>query len=368
MKKHTIFVVSLLLGLLGAFAIYQHVGFENVFDKLKFFNGWQLIALFSFTIARVFVWILRWKLILNKLGHKDLKFLSLSASRIAEISVSYATPGIYWGGEGIRIYSLKKHHDMPIAKATTSVLLDRLFDIFGFYIFLFIGLILAIFRSKFYLAVLLFIGTLIVLTAIFFILKGFGLKKILGWGVKFLHIDQIKSLSNGKSVLIAKKLKIVGRQMVAFLRKGPKYWLSIMIVSCLSFFLNVCQLFVFFIFLKETMPSFIDLFLARALMIFSGLSPIPGNLGVYEGASVLGFQMVGLSANLGLTFSLLARFFDVLFVGLGVVILVSYSGVFLAKAIGGSISNGSSDDKDSGSKKDFISGMKKGFKKTDKKD
>ena len=75
-------------------------------------------------------------------------------------------------------------------------------------------------------------------------------------------------------------------------------------------------------------------------MIFSGLSPIPGNLGVYEGASVLGFEMVGLSAQLGLTFSLLARFFDVLFVAMGVVILVSYSGVFLVRSIG----NGNSDN------------------------
>ncbi|HKL16853.1 MAG TPA: alanine--tRNA ligase [Patescibacteria group bacterium] len=336
MKKRSIFVISLLLGLIVAFAIYQHIGFKHVFEKLKLFNGWQMIALFSFTAFRVFIWTLKWKLILKKFDCKDIPLLKLSASRVAEIAISYTTPGVYWGGEGIRIFSLKKHHNIPISRATTTVLLDRLFDIFGFSLFLFIGFVIAIFSNNLLVAALLLLGILIACAGLFIGLKVFGLKRILGWLTKILHLNRIKSLSSGKSVVIAQKLKLVGHQMVEFLKKGPKHWFSIVFVACFAFFIEVAQLFLFFVFLKKTIPAIMDLFVARAMMIFSSiLSVIPGNIGIYEGASVLGFETVSLSAKLGLTFSLLTRFFDLIFVGFGAVILISYSGLFLIKVING---------------------------------
>ncbi len=332
MKKGAIFVISLLLGLLVAFAIYQHIGFEQVFKKLTLFNGWQLIALFSFTALRVLVWILKWRLILKKFECKDMPFLKLAASRVAEIAVSYTTPGVYWGGEAIRIFSLKKHHKVSVTKATTTVLLDRLFDLFGFSLFLAIGFVIAVLTTNFVVASILFLAIIIAIIGLYLGLRVFGIKKILGWGVKFLHLNQIKSISNGKSVIIASKLKQVGHEIVEFLKKGPKHWFSIVLISSLAFFFEVAQILVFFLFLNKNLPGIMDLFVAKTVIIFSSLlSFIPGNVGIYEGASVLGFNMVNLSAKLGLTFSLLTRFFDILFVAFGAVILISYGGIFLAK-------------------------------------
>ncbi len=60
------------------------------------------------------------------------------------------------------------------------------------------------------------------------------------------------------------------------------------------------------------------------LTLFSSLIPIPAMLGIYEGTNILAFQTVQLTAETGLSFTLMTRLIDFSFVFVGLLIIVYY--------------------------------------------
>ena len=323
MKKIFLFSISLLLGLALIVWIYQRIDLRDVSLRFGFLTWQQITTLFLLTLTKVLIWIFRWRLILKTMGFTRLSFRSLAGARLGEMALSYLTPGIYYGGEVVRLFALKKSTKVPISQGLVSIISERIIEIIAFSIFAFFGVLILFFQKSLF-GVLFFtvlgILPLILVALIFRLLKS---DRVLGL-MKFFRLHKIKfSQQNGEENNLAEKIKFIREGIIGFFKKSPKIILFSIVLSCLAFIMRAIQIVIFVRFLGEFMP-FANAILIRILTLFSGLVPIPAILGVYEGVSVLAFQNFQLTAETGISFTLMTRLIDFSFVFVGLLIIIYY--------------------------------------------
>lgn len=327
MRKIFLFSLSLIIGMTLLIWIYQRIGLEGVFLKFNFLGWWQILILFLLTLVRILIWTWRWQLILKAMGITHISFKSLSAARLGEMSVSYLTPGIYWGGEIVRILGLKNKKGIRLTKGIISVILDRLFDIAGFCLFIFFIILVFLLGNNFLGALALFLLGLGILAFFIFILKIFSSKKILIFLVKLFRLKKIKYINN---LDLPDKIGLISQEINSFFKKPALVIYPIILLSSISFFTGIFQLMFFLIFLKESY-TFAGVLIMRVIIMVSSVLPIPANLGIYEGVSVLVFKGFGLTAETGLSFTLITRLIDFTFVALGIFLIIYYAAGYLIK-------------------------------------
>jgi len=329
MRKIILFSVSLIVGVFLTVWIYQHIGLKGVLLRFSDLLLWQMAALFILTFFKIIFWIIRWRIVLRTMGFGNLPFRKLAAARLGEFAVSYLTPGIYWGGEGVRIFVLKKFFNISLSKGVVSIILDRLFDIIGFCLFIFIGIIIFFLERN--LNAVLFLAILVSLPVflLFFIFKFPGLERILNFLIKIFRLEKLEYVRrNGEN------LRGIGHSVTVFFERPLSQLGPIMVFTALSFFASVCQVMLFLSFLRESCSLFSGMVM-RILMVVAGFVPLPANLGVLEGTNTLVFQWFHSTAETGLSFSLLTRLIDFSFVILGILILFYYLGGHLFNKING---------------------------------
>jgi len=328
MRKILLFTISLLIGIGLLVWIYQSIGLKGVFAKFSFFKGWQIFVLFLFTFIKILIWTWRWQLILQGLGCTKLPFKDLASLRLGEMSISYLTPGVYWGGEIVRVVGLKKKKNIPLSKGATSVILDRLFDMTGFCFFIFVGLLILLFSKNFVLAFVLLIFGLIAFLFLFIIFKVIGIERMLSFFVRVFRLEKIRYIRQRKH-----KIKGIGREATLFFKKSPVRTAVITVIAGLGFLISVYQLMFFLMVLGEAF-SFYSSMVIKTSLLFGGIVPIPGNLGIFESISVLAFQGFKFSAETGLSFSLMMRLIDFSFIALGIFVLLYYSTGYIFNFLG----------------------------------
>ncbi len=323
MRKILLFSISLLFGLGLAIWIYTQIGLRDVFLRFGFLTWGQMIVLFALTLTKITIWIFRWKLILKAMGFKGLPFKSLAGARLGEMALSYLTPGIYYGGEVVRVFALKKSANIPTSQGLVSVVSDRIIEIFAFAIFAFLGAFVLFFQRNLlgglFFTILGFLP-LILVALIFRLLKS---NKVAGL-IKFFRLHKIRfSQKNGEENNLAEKVKFIREEIIIFFQKFPKTVFYSTILSCFCFVMRAIQVVIFVHILGEFV-SFTNALLIRILTLFSGMIPIPAMLGIYEGTSILAFQSVQLTAETGLSFTLMTRLIDFSFVFVGLLIIAYY--------------------------------------------
>ncbi len=322
MKKFLLFSISLLLGLLLVIWIYQHIGLRDVFLRFGFLKWQQITTLFLLTLAKIFIWVFRWRLILKTMGFAKLPFKSLLGARLGEMALSYLTPGIYYGGEVVRVFALKNSARIPLPQGLASVVSERIIEMASFSIFAFIGVLIFIFkRSLFGSLFFTFLALLplLLLLLIFKLLKSDKIPAL----IRFFHLEKIKIINQDKSNNLVAKIEFIRGEIIKFFKKSPRVIFSSIVLSCLAFCFRAVQIVLFVMFLGEFCPLS-DAILMRILTLFSGLIPIPATLGVYEGVSILAFQGFNLTAETGLSFTLITRLIDFSFIVLGLFIIIYY--------------------------------------------
>lgn len=317
MKKFLFFGIFLLIGI-GLFIwIFQQVDLSEIILRFNFLNWGQVAILFILSFCRFGAWVFRWRLILGSMGEKNIPLKTLIGARLGEMSISYLTPGLYYGGEIIRILALKKKTKVSTTKGISSVAIDRIIDIGSFGLFAFLGAFIFLFKANFFWAlafVLLGICPLILIFIILRIIKSDKLFKI----IKLLKIQKI----SGRADIIP-KVKEVQRQILDFFKKSKKIVRQGIIFSFIAFLTGAIQISLFTGFLGEKI-TFFNSILVRVLSLFSTLVPIPATLGVLEGANIIGFKMLNLTAETGLSFTLFYRFIDFTLVATGLFIIIYY--------------------------------------------
>jgi len=323
MRKILLFSISLLFGLGLAVWIYTHIDLRDVFLRFGFLAWGQIIVLFALTLTKIMIWVFRWKLILKAMGFRGLSFKSLTAARLGEMALSYVTPGVYWGGEVVRVFALKKSTNVPVSQGWISIISDRIIEIFAFGIFAFLGVFILFFQRNLLGGIFFTILGFLPLILVVLIFKLLRSNNITGL-IKFFHLDKIKfSQENGEKNNLAEKVKFVCEGIITFLQKSPKTVLYVIILSFFSFIMRAIQIVIFVRILGEFIP-FTNAILIRILTLYAGMVPIPAMLGVYEGANILAFKGVQLTAETGISFTLLTRLIDFSFVLIGLLIIAYY--------------------------------------------
>jgi len=321
MKKFFLFIVPFLFGVCLIVWIYHRINLREVFLHCRFLTWFQFLLLFFLTFGKILAWAVRWKIILKGMGFSKLSFKTLFSARLGEMSMSYVTPGMYCGGEVVRLLVLRKKTRISLTQGMVSIVSDRIIEITSFGIFAFLGVLIALFRRSLTGVFFYFLLTLLPLILVFLIFRLFKSNKIPKL-IKFFHLDKIKLFKQSEEDL-SEKARFICESIVNLFKNCPRMVFQSIILSLLSFILTVFQIVFFIKFLGQS-GIFNDAVLVRILSLFSGIIPIPAALGIYEGINALSFQMVRLTPETGLSFTLIIRLIDFIFVAAGFLIIIYY--------------------------------------------
>ncbi len=322
MKKFLLFTISLLLGLCLIVLICQKIDLRGVFLRFGFLTWIQILVLFLLTFIKIIVWVVRWKMILRSMGFSQLPFRNLFSARLGEIAFSHLIPGVFWGGELVRLFALKKNTKVPLSQGLVSVVSERIIEIISFGIFAFFGVLILIFRQNLLGALFYILISAFSLIAFFLIFRLLKSEKISSL-IKFLHLDKIKFFSQSSAMNLVGKVGFICEEIINFFKNMPQIVFWGIILSCSGYIIDAVQIVLFVRFLGEPV-AFANAILVKILIMLSWLVPIPAALGVYEGINVLAFQEFQLTAETGLSFALMTRLIDFSFVIVGLLIVIYY--------------------------------------------
>jgi len=331
MKKYIIVLISLIIGLIVLIIIYQQVGIKDIFNQLSKLRWWQLFIIFFTSIIILSISISRWKFITEDLAHLKLPWVTMIKARLGELAVSYFTPIMYLGGEGLRAYILENDKKIPLNISLSSILVDRICEFIAAFIFIFFGAIFLVIEQSFIWGTLLFILAFIIFFLLYLIIELIGLGEGLLFIAKIFHLDKLpyQSKTIGQTT-VGERLFFLGNQADAYIRQfHTKFYLAI-IFSCLSFIIWFWQTKLLLNFFGLSL-SWGKIFIIKIILILSGFIPIPADLGAYEGAHVLAFKIFDLPAETSIALSLVTRAFDLIWVSSGIFLVSHLVVKFLAK-------------------------------------
>jgi hypothetical protein len=297
---------STLLFLVLAVLLYsalRDAPFNDIWLTLTRLQSWQLaILLFLNAIVIIFM-TLRWWLILRA-EIPGLPFIPLIGYRLSVFAMSYFTPGPQVGGEPLQIILLRRNHHVSFARASSAVLLDKVFEFLGNFVFIGIGLF-AIAR----------VGLLaenITIPKLGWI----ALAILVSWPI--IHFSLLYTKRKPMSALIRVLLSkyadrtwyrlIVASEYLAasFIHRHPRFLFFALLASLISWsgmgleYLLMLQFLDIHLTLWQALAG-----LTAALLAF--LVPLPGGLGALEASQVLALGSFGYSAATAIGLTLLMR-------------------------------------------------------------
>ena len=143
MRKGTILIVFLGLGIVLFILTLDKVGFHTVREALAAFSFFQLsLILFTMLLGFIFSGTLRWKAIMRSVDADLPNFWKLALVKTIGFSLSYITPAALLGGEPARFFVLKGDDEDKNSRLVASIVLDKIIQILSSFVFFFAGLFL----------------------------------------------------------------------------------------------------------------------------------------------------------------------------------------------------------------------------------
>lgn len=313
----------LIAGLITLILLVWHIGPGNIYDAAARLG---LAALVVILIPSVIMYVLEaygWKITLGP-SARGIPFWRVLVIRTAGEVVNMTTPTAYVGGEPLKAYLLKQHQ-VPMIEGLASVVIAKTTMTIAQVFFILVGIALGFWilgangsTGQIVAAGLLSVGVLLFGTAAFVLVQRRGiftwilemLRKI-GLRIGFLEAreEQLKSLdrtilnfythhqssfyaSTGLYFLgwLAEALEVL---VIIYYLGGPTMLLSAVSIGALSVFIK------------------------------GGTFFIPGSLGAQDGGNLLLLKAFGYSDVTGITFALLRRFRELVWIGIGLLCLAA---------------------------------------------
>lgn len=296
-----------------------------IWNALRRLSLLQLALLTAVNVLVLLTLSGRWWVVLRGLGH-EVSYLNLSIYRLAAFGLSYFTPGPQFGGEPLQIYLLRKRHAVSTSSGTASVTLEKVIELVGNFTFLLVGLTL-IARLEFFegrgglgtvaLAVLMLSLPLVLLYVIARGMRPFSMLMRLAPGV---IKNRIRGWARWQQGAYAVEV-----EMTIFFQEKPAELIAAMAFSLLTWIMLVAEywLMLRFLDLRLALDETIAV-LATARLAF--LTPLPGGLGALEAGQAFAFTRLGYSVVEGLSVGLLIRARDIVFGGIGLVLVSALTG------------------------------------------
>jgi uncharacterized protein (TIRG00374 family) len=285
---------------------------QEITSVLARLQAWQISAILLVNSGIIFLFALRWWLILRRQGYQ-LPYVAVTGYRLAGFALSYFTPGQHFGGEPLQVLLVRRNHKVPASTAVAAVALDKAIELFSNFLVLAVGLILLLgsgFLDGLVINQVLLISIpILVLPLIYLSLLKRGARPI-------------GRLINRLAGRLAEGLKNTENQLGELIQKHPNLFILGLGVSALVWAVLFFEFWLMLRFLGLNLDAtqLLAVVIAGRVAL---LAPTPGALGALEASQVLVMQAIGFDAAYGLSLSLLIRARDIFFalIGLGVAAL-----------------------------------------------
>ena len=262
-----------------------------------------------------------WKITLGP-SAKNIPFWRVLAIRTAGEVVNMTTPTAYVGGEPVKAYLLQKHH-VPMVEGLASVVIAKTTMTIAEVVFILLGIALAFWRvgadgssGQTVTAALVSVGLLVLVTAALVFVQQQGL---FTWLLEFqrkigLKIHYLEARE--------KKLRSLDRTILDFYRDHRLTFCSSIGLFFVGWMAEAVEVYVIIYFLGGPAVALSAISIsALSVFIKSGTFFIPGSLGAQDGGNMLLLKAFGYSDVTGITFALLRRFRELVWIGLGLLCL-----------------------------------------------
>jgi uncharacterized protein (TIRG00374 family) len=301
-KPHRGCCVQLLWSCRSAFVALRDAPFHEIGHSNEVAS---LAACFALVHQRgVIVFMtMRWWLILRA-EMPGLPFLPMIGYRLSVFAMSYFTLGPQVGGEPLQIILVRRNHHVSFARAGSAVLLDKLFEFLGNFVFIGIGLF-AISQ----------VGLLSKNINIP-LLGWFVLAILVSWPV--IHFILLYSRRKPISALVRTLLSkyadskwyrlITASEYLAasFIHRHPRFLFAALLASLISW----CGMAVEYLLMLQFLDIHLTIWQALASLtaaLLAFLIPLPGGLGALEASQVLVLGSFGYSPAIAVGLALLMR-------------------------------------------------------------
>ncbi len=316
----------LFVGLLTLGFIVWHIGPGNIYDAAAQLGPVALLIMLIPSAIMYVVEAYGWKVTLGP-SAKRIPFWRVLMIRTAGEAVNMTTPAGYVGGEPLKAHLLRKYH-VPMEEAFTSVIIAKTTMTIAEVFFILLGIALGVWLldsnesfGQTLPAALLSVGLLAFVSAGLVFVQRQGL---FTWLLEFLPKIGLKI-----AYLEARgeRLRSVDREIWEFYRhKRPAFCASTGLFF-LGWIAEALEVYVIIWYLGGPAMALSALSIgALSVFIKSSTFFIPGSLGAQDGGNLLLLNAFGYSDVTGITFALLRRFRELVWIGIGLLCLALLGG------------------------------------------
>jgi len=313
--KKILFLIMIFLEFLLLIFLFRNEDIGLIIENIKSFGIFAFLGFVILSLINFSIYTVRWMILLKASSKEPMKlrFYTVFMDRMAGFAGSYLTPAAQVGGEPVRIAMLSMH-GIPVPVATKSVLLDMIFDLFFYVLFIMLGLVFAM--NKDYVDSRTLIILIASIAALLFVLITI---KICSDECNFHPLRDYVNRDGKKGVLRNTIFEIVniGKSLKELSEKNVKAFRIVTFLSLTSLIFRVFEVFYIAFFFGFILYAG-DSFLIATIPGIALLMPVPGGIGLFEGGLVELFSLLSLPIS-ALSFALIIRARDIVFILIGVV-------------------------------------------------
>jgi len=306
----------LALGFLTLLLLVWHIGPDKIYEAAAQVGPGALLVLLIPSLLMYVFEAYGWKLTLGSAAD-GIPFWKIFAIRTAGEVVNMTTPA-YVGGEPLKAYLLQRHQ-IPMVEGLASVVIAKTIMTLAQVLFILVGIALAFWMlgaegssSQIAAAGLLTVALLSFGVAAFIFVQKRGLfmwtlRTLRGLG---LHVASLESREE--------KLRSLDEIILNFYTQHRSAFYAATALYLLGWLAEALEVYVIILYLGGP-ASLLSAIPIGALSVFikGGTFFIPGSLGAQDGGNLLLLKAFGYSDVTGITFALLRRFRELVWIGIG---------------------------------------------------
>ena len=321
--------VFLILGLIALVGIVWHIGLEPILEAVSQLGIFPLIVILLPMILVYGLEAWGWRLTLGAYA-KRVGFLRLFAIRMAGETVNVTTPSAYVGGEPLKAYLLKRY-GVPMVESLASVITAKTTMTLAQVLFILLGLGLAFWiidaTSHFWIAMVVSLGLLTFGVGLFVMFQRYGLGMgcltlLRACGIRLAFLEKRES-----------QLQEMDGTIRGFYSENHQTFYIALGTFFLAWLCETLEVFAILYYLDVGVDVWASISIA-ALTVFikGGTFFIPGSLGAQEGGYTLLLMSFGYTDVTGITFALIRRLREILWILFGLGCLMMLKGTNLPTA------------------------------------
>lgn len=314
-------LILLTVGLLTLFLIVWHIGPGNIYDAVARLGPAALLVMLVPSLVMYVLEAHGWRMTLGRYA-EAVPFWKLLAIRTAGEVVNMTTPTAYVGGEPLKAYLLKRY-GVPMVEGLASVVTAKTTMTIAQIAFILIGMAAGFWQlgtggspGQTAMATAVSVGLLAFGVGGFLIIQRRGIFASLLWILRKIGLA-MKSLDSHEEKLLA-----LDRTIAAFYAENRAGFLLSILLFFLGWLAETVEVYVILMILGEPVTIMTSIAIgALSVFIKGGAFFIPGSLGAQDAGNLLLVTTFGYGDITGITFALLRRFRELVWVIIGLACL-----------------------------------------------